>query len=48
MVPETSGLGVEELDALFEGSWFNAYKYTRKRNHRFLLEGTDVERYYQE
>ncbi|OJJ08828.1 hypothetical protein ASPVEDRAFT_57810 [Aspergillus versicolor CBS 583.65] len=48
MVPETSGLGVEELDALFEGSWFNAYKYTRKRNHRLLLEGTDVERYDQE
>lgn len=45
MVPETSGLSVEELDALFEGSWFNAYKYTRKRNHnRFLLEGADVER----
>ncbi|KAL5362545.1 general substrate transporter [Aspergillus floccosus] len=26
MVPEISGLAVEEVDALFKGPWFNAYK----------------------
>ncbi|KAH8174180.1 sugar transporter domain-containing protein [Sarocladium implicatum] len=29
-VPETSALEVEELSALFEGPWYNAYKLTRK------------------
>ncbi|KAI1047465.1 hypothetical protein LB505_009953 [Fusarium chuoi] len=28
MVPEISGLSVEEIDYLFKGSWFNAYKRT--------------------
>lgn len=26
MVPEIAGLGVEEIDHLFKGSWFNAYR----------------------
>lgn len=30
MVPEISGLSVEEIDYLFKGSWFNAYKRVRK------------------
>ncbi|EXM15470.1 Sugar/inositol transporter [Fusarium oxysporum f. sp. vasinfectum] len=30
MVPEISGLSVEELDYLFKGSWFNAYKRARR------------------
>lgn len=28
MVPETRSLSVEELDELFKGPWFNAYKRT--------------------
>ncbi|KIW17036.1 hypothetical protein PV08_04227 [Exophiala spinifera] len=28
-VPELSGLSVEEIDTLFKGSWFNAYKRTK-------------------
>ena len=42
MVPETSGLSVEELDELFEGSWFNAYKFNKRRNQH-ILEGLDIE-----
>lgn len=26
MVPEIAGLSVEEIDALFKGPWFNAFK----------------------
>jgi hypothetical protein len=26
MVPETSGLSVEEIDEIFKGPWFTAYK----------------------
>ncbi|KAF7533513.1 hypothetical protein G7054_g7027 [Neopestalotiopsis clavispora] len=29
-VPEIAGLSVEELDAIFKGGWFHAYKTTRK------------------
>jgi len=31
MVPELAGLSVEEIDDLFKGSWFNAYKRTKRR-----------------
>ncbi|KAL4898971.1 hypothetical protein BDW74DRAFT_189583 [Aspergillus multicolor] len=31
MVPETSGLTVEELDDVFKGSWFNAARRTEKK-----------------
>lgn len=41
MVPETAGLSVEDLDALFDGPWFKAYRSTRKNTH--ILEGTDME-----
>ncbi|CAI0649119.1 unnamed protein product [Colletotrichum noveboracense] len=27
MIPEVSGLSVEEIDAIFRGPWFNAYKH---------------------
>jgi len=30
MVPEISGLSVEEIDDLFKGSWFNAFKPTQQ------------------
>lgn len=30
MVPELSGLSVEEIDDLFKGPWFNAYKRSKK------------------
>lgn len=29
MVPEIAGLGVEEIDGLFRGPWFSAYKAFR-------------------
>lgn len=30
MVPETAGLSVEEVDELFKGPWFNAYKRVKQ------------------
>ena len=30
MVPEMAGLSVEEVDALFKGPWFNAYKRVQR------------------
>lgn len=32
MVPEVAGLSVEEIDQVFEGSWLNAWRTTRRRN----------------
>lgn len=29
MVPEIAGLSVEEIDELFKGPWFNAYKRSK-------------------
>ena len=29
-VPEVAGLSVEEIDTVFQGSWFNAYKGSKK------------------
>jgi hypothetical protein len=40
MVPEIAGLGVEEMDNLFRGPWFNAYKRPRELS---LLTGVDTE-----
>lgn len=31
MVPEIAGLSVEEIDDLFRGPWFNAYKRSKQR-----------------
>lgn len=31
MVPEIAGLSVEEIDDLFRGPWFNAYKRSRRQ-----------------
>lgn len=42
MVPETSGLSVEELDEVFSGPWFNAYKYSRKRT-QLVIDGSHLE-----
>ncbi|KAJ6157701.1 hypothetical protein N7470_005293 [Penicillium chermesinum] len=42
MVPETSGLSVEELDEVFEGPWLSAYRYSRKRN-QLVIEAADLE-----
>ncbi|KAJ5273487.1 hypothetical protein N7478_008612 [Penicillium angulare] len=39
MVPEIAGLGVEEMDSLFRGPWFKAYKRTRSPN---LLVGVET------
>lgn len=30
VVPEVAGLSVEEIDDIFKGSWFNAYRRTRQ------------------
>ncbi|KAF9879322.1 hypothetical protein CkaCkLH20_02865 [Colletotrichum karsti] len=35
MIPEVSGLTVEEIEETFKGSWFNAYKTTK----RTVIEG---------
>lgn len=29
MVPEVAGLSVEEIDKVFEGPWYNAWRVTR-------------------
>ncbi|KPM38585.1 hypothetical protein AK830_g8000 [Neonectria ditissima] len=39
MVPEVSGLSVEEIDHLFKGPWFNAYKRPQKRT---VIESVEV------
>lgn len=31
MVPEVSGLTVEEIEDIFQGSWFNAYQTSKRR-----------------
>ena len=41
MVPESAGLTVEELDAIFEGSWLNAAKRTREPNLLVGIERQD-------
>lgn len=30
MVPEVAGLSMEEMDALFKGPWFNAWRTAKK------------------
>lgn len=37
MVPETSELSTEEIDNIFRGPWFNAYK-----TDRAILEGVQL------
>lgn len=41
MVPEMAGLAVEEMDELFRGPWFNAYKRARKDSVLNGIETTD-------
>lgn len=43
MVPELSGLSVEEIDDLFKGPWFNAYKRSKKARVITSEEPDDVE-----
>lgn len=38
MVPETAGLSVEEIDDIFKGPWFNAYKRSK---HREVISGVE-------
>jgi hypothetical protein len=40
MVPEIAGLSMEEMDALFRGPWFNAWKRSRKPD-AILAESSD-------
>lgn len=42
MVPELAGLSVEEIDGLFTGPWFKAYKLSRRR--KFAGDEDTVER----
>lgn len=43
MVPELSGLSVEEIDHLFQGPWFNAYKRSKKARVITSEETDDLE-----
>lgn len=43
MVPELSGLSVEEIDDLFKGPWFNAYKRSKKARVIASEEPDDME-----
>lgn len=38
MVPEVAGLSVEEVDKIFEGPWFNAF---RNRNRQETIHGIE-------
>jgi hypothetical protein len=40
MVPEVAGLSMEEMDDLFKGPWFNAYKRSMNRT---ILDGSTIE-----
>ncbi|KAF2165373.1 hypothetical protein M409DRAFT_36910 [Zasmidium cellare ATCC 36951] len=40
-VPETAGISVEELDELFQGSWFNAYRRKSRPKTSVVLDGED-------
>ena len=40
MVPEIAGLSVEEIDDLFRGPWFNAYKRSKQRT---IITGSETE-----
>lgn len=42
MVPETAGLSVEEIEEVFKGPWFNAYKRS-KRPGTFVGMAVDEE-----
>ncbi|KAK6381560.1 hypothetical protein LTS17_004618 [Exophiala oligosperma] len=42
LVPETSGLSVEEIDELFQGSWFHAYK-TKRKPRVIAIEAENLE-----
>lgn len=39
MVPEIAGLGVEDIDDLFRGPWFNAYKRSKRLPAITNIEG---------
>lgn len=44
MVPETAGLSVEEIDDIFKGPWFNAYKRSKRREVISGVESDGSER----
>ena len=44
MVPEVSGLSVEEIETLFQGPWFEAYKKTARQPAAEVPYGTDEEK----
>ncbi|KAH7143553.1 general substrate transporter [Dactylonectria macrodidyma] len=41
MVPETSGLSVEEMDDIFRGSWFNAARRSKKQTTIHTIDGRE-------
>lgn len=41
MIPEVAGLSIEEIEELFKGSWFSAYKSTKKVIIQGQLEAGD-------
>lgn len=41
MVPETSGLSVEEMDDIFRGSWFNAARRSQKQTTIHTIDGRE-------
>jgi hypothetical protein len=42
MVPEVSGLTVEEIDTLFKGPWFNAWRVSRRESSLHATENSDA------
>lgn len=41
MVPETAGYSLEELDKIFEGSWFMAFR-SKRSGQGDIIEGQEV------
>lgn len=38
MVPEIAGLSMEEMDEIFKGSWFNAWRSKPQKQEEILAE----------
>lgn len=42
MVPEIAGLSIEEIETLFKGPWFNAYRRVAKSSETVVIEGSEA------
>jgi hypothetical protein len=43
LVPETTGISVEQMDAIFQGPWFTAYRYKRPNEPEVIESVSSVQ-----